>query len=1566
MKTIKNMFNKIGIVITSILVVINTLPIYVLNVTAVDGEELIEVSFNPEWSKTDDTVIATITVVNAELYSDLTYSIDEGIQQTSSEFSIEDGNEHKFCAFEAEVEIGCTTANAQFDDDAPTITDVEIDNDDWTKDEIIFAIIASDGAGSGIKEYQMDDKPWQTTPDFEVSDNQKHLFRVKDNVGNVSDDFEQTATKFDNVAPKITSITIDPSTWTNGKVTITVNATDEGIGEIEYEMDDDGEWETSSVFEVEDGEVHSFKVRDGLGNVSEPTTAQAQYETIKPIVTSITLSTTDQTNQPIEFTVNATDEGGSNIKDYQMDDGDWFASNVFEVEDAEEHIFRVRDNAGNISDVTEASKMTASNYDGVAPVIEDIVHEEWTNEDVVITIEATDDKDFVDDLVYQLDDNTGVWLSNNVFTISDALEHTIYVMDTAGNIAEQTFSVAYDTVKPTVESFEITLESGSAIPFNKLIHFMTFGFFYNETIKVTATAEDTGETDAIQGAAGVKEITFNIITIDEDGNETDRQETVQANANGEASITLPIDFVGVIEAKAKDNAGNIMDDYVRATQANCTQLQDGTAGFIMLENVKPTIEQFDDSADTDVEVKNVNNINVYNGDSIIDIKVTDDKSGLYSVDLKVNGVSANDFPKSFTAIDLEEIYSMNTSEFDTDSDGLYEIELTVIDNAGNEETDSLTIARDMLSPIIKGFDFNLKGSIDLDLNSFDLYDVVEIMDYGFYFKKDVTVTIKAEELLEVNGYISGVDTISYKAINIDGLVCYSGTKKVNSNNEITFDINSDFKGQIYAMATDNVKNNPNNSNLPNNYDQSLFIATGDLMGYVHPNGSILESSAKHLETSSIEISVPISAYKQGITNLYNYTGSAIKDKYMDYAQITSAPLFAADTSFGIKVDDTYSGIRELKWTIIESGVADVERSIQVSKDGTLSGDTAGWIKTNEVNTNLVIGLENNSIAISGNHNDMVILVELTDRAGNVSYDYYMLGIDKVKPTINITFDKTPIVKGANEFYNEVVTATVVITERNFNSEDVKYSFKDASGTNFTLDNFVSSASPFNDSTTHTTTVTFSNDQEYTLDISYNDLAGNAADSYATEAFIVDLTKPEISVTYDNNSALNTNYYKEDRIATISIKEVNFEPNDVKVTGTANNDGNAITFPATSAWSSSGDTHTATIHYSDDAFYTFTIEYTDLAENMSEAYKEEEFYVDKTIPTLEITGVEDKSANKGDVIPVIIFSDINYDESNVSVQLYGANRKNITELDGYYSAGDHGQIFTFNNFTNEKDFDDLYTLTANITDLAGNEEELSIQFSVNRFGSVYIFSDELKQIEGKYVQNEIDVVITEINVDSLIHESINLKMTKNGSPKSLTENTDYTVLEIGGDTAWSEYTYRVNKTLFSGDGKYAITLYSEDIAGNINENIDETKEAQIEFGIDKTAPAIVVLDIESNAQYALDSKPVSITVKDNLVLNDVKVSLNGQPIEYTNSGDSYKFVVDSSNSKQSLQITATDAAGNETVVEVKDFLVTTSMFVRWYNNTPLFYGSIAGVTGSSVAIASYVFRFRKRKLMSKKV
>lgn len=464
---------------------------------------------------------------------------------------------------------------------------------------------------------------------------------------------------------------------------------------------------------------------------------------------------------------------------------------------------------------------------------------------------------------------------------------------------------------------------------------------------------------------------------------------------------------------------------------------------------------------------------------------------------------------------------------------------------------------------------------------------------------------------------------------------------------------------------------------------------------------------------------------------------------------------------------------------------------------------------------------------------------------------------------------------------------------------------------------------------------------------------------ADGVFTIDKISPVVSVTYDNNDAQNGNYYKAVRTATVVITEHNFNPGRVTIAHTATDDGVNTTRPTISGWTSSGDRHTATIYYGNDAKYTFDIAVNDNAGNASADYTAETFFVDTTMPKLEIGGVADNSANKGDVIPVVSYSDTNYDADKVTITLTGANRKAV-ELDGEYADVHNGSTFTFKNFAAEMAIDDIYTLTATLTDKAGNTTTQTITFSVNRFGSTYALSDAAERLNGTYVKKAVDVVLTETNADEL--SNIKITLFKDGKTIILKEEDDYSLEVVGGKGQWYRYTYTVFAKNFASDGVYELTVESDDKAGNASKNDQDTKDTAISFGVDSTLPLINVENLEGKTTYALESMTVKMSIKDNLKLATVIVELDGKEYKMwsgkevetiVQDGGNFTFDIsgDSTNA-HNLVVYAIDAAGNgvklsdaelpENAEKVENFYVTTNLWVRYYTNKPLFFGSLAGV------------------------
>ena len=1111
-------------------------------------------------------------------------------------------------------------------------------------------------------------------------------------------------------------------------------------------------------------------------------------------------------------------------------------------------------------------------------------------------------------------------------------DYYVYAVDYAGNVSDsKTVTVKIDTTPAVVENFEIS-QSG-----NEVFNHFTFGMFSNKKIQITVTAADNNNVDEVE-MSGVKSITLYL-----KGEEYTKEYTQEVDDDNKAVFDIVLEntnecLTADISAVATDKVGNTAIESVVLTHEN-SNVEEGASW--MLENILPTKPVISPKTPViTLESTSAEEDRVWCATDVeFDVSAKDEHSGIREVVIKINdekvlnSILVGEDGKDIHT--LNKTYSVNTEDGIANKDGSYTVSATVTDNAGNvSKTAEYTIYKDTTSPSIAGFDFGKNEYVE---NSAE--NVIET-DYGYYFEQATAVTITAQDgqdgaptsgVKQIAVYLEDVVEKKLYIIDSEGMLKEIATEEeavnylVNEKDQIQITIPANFKGQIYAKATDNVMN------------------VGE---FVNPNGVIVESEEKHNNAKYEHI-----MFEKVETNYKTNNGTALYKKDVDVI---------------ITVTDTYSGIRKIEWSVVAPYDEENNQNGEtVIANGDKDIDESGWeVVSREQN---LITAAKKRITVNNNSNDIVVHVKMTDRAGNVTEDKIELSIDKSKPNIAIVYDEKEVHDSTNtDFFSTDRTATITITERNFRASDVEFAITNTDKVIPNVDltddktwtKTVDESNP--DNTTYVAKIPYTADGDYTFDISYKDNAENPANTVAQHKFTIDKTVPTVAVSYDNMSAMNGNYYKAARTATITIKEHNFDASRVNVIGVATDNGAASRFPVTSAWRDNGnDTHTATIAYTADSKYTFDIEFHDMANNSIADYTPEEFYVDKTAPNLSITGVADQSANNGDVAPVITFTDTNFNKDAVTITLSGVNNGRDLKYAGSYNNIANGQTYTYANFEKVQSVDDIYTLTARLTDKAGNQTEKTITFSANRFGSVYSL-ENVEDIIGKYLKNEQDIVFTETNVDSLDREGIKVKLTKNGMPTDLVEGKDYTIEASGGNGQWSVYKYTVKKALFADDGRYSISIYSKDAAGNVNENIDETKTAEISFGIDKTNPVIVPINLKSDVQYAVDMKTVSVEIKDNLVLEDVKIYLNGKEIEYTVEGETYTFDIPKDSSKQDVKIVAIDAAGNEEPVEITDFLVNANIFVRWYNNTALFVGSIIGVVVIALGITGFIVFGKKKK------
>lgn len=776
-----------------------------------------------------------------------------------------------------------------------------------------------------------------------------------------------------------------------------------------------------------------------------------------------------------------------------------------------------------------------------------------------------------------------------------------------------------------------------------------------------------------------------------------------------------------------------------------------------------------------------------------------------------------------------------------------------------------------------------------------------------------------------------------------------------------------------------------------------------------------------------------------------------------YNSAVTVNINAADPRFkgDVRVNDNddtgvFSGLNEVTYTISSASTGAVETGTLYS----YGQENSDEVKLQEEFNHLARVMDT-AITIDPqkfNANDVVLSITAVDNSGNtktVSTEVGDIQIDVTAPTIDVAYDNNNVQNG--HYYSADRTATIVITERNFDPEDVKLTVtsSNSSAELPVLSSWTTQEAGGNqDGTTHTATITYHDDADYTFNIEYTDLADNAASgvNYAegtnnpTE-FTVDQTKPVIKVEYDNNDARNGNFYKASRTATITVTEHNFDSEKVNIDIKAvksdlQGSESSVSQPSKSSWNTAGDTHTMLIEYSEDADYTFNIKMTDLAENANDDVAEQKFTVDKVFDGFRVVinygdSEGDKSHENNDSASptnefayqnlyriLVEYEDINLraGEGKLEHQTWIDKDKIPEELKEQEVSGGtttekklmRREMQT--SINKERTSDGIYFLNASADDMAGNSKKADLSFSLSKFGSLYMYDENLTALqddEAKYIENvKNNLIITELNPSGLKDDTIDVVLSRDGNVVKIIE--DDKIIEskeeksgpvteeknnglYATDSKWYEYKHVISKNNFKNEGVYTISLSSTDQAGTISKNtanetnaIDKDKKQvtpEIEFYVDKYPPTLDFVNGIDSDNFNASERQVSYSVSDSIGLKKVEVySVNAKTgkeemldtHEFAKGEDDKNFkgevTVRESSQRQKLHIVVTDKAGHVTNSEEvnanseiypNEFVMSTNWWVLFVNNKPLFYGTLAALIAIVAGGAGY-FLIKNRR------
>jgi hypothetical protein len=234
------------------------------------------------------------------------------------------------------------------------------------------------------------------------------------------------------------------------------------------------------------------------------------------------------------------------------------------------------------------------------------------------------------------------------------------------------------------------------------------------------------------------------------------------------------------------------------------------------------------------------------------------------------------------------------------------------------------------------------------------------------------------------------------------------------------------------------------------------------------------------------------------------------------------------------------------------------------------------------------------------------------------------------------------------------------------------------------------------------------------------------------------------------------------------------------------------------------------------------------------------------------------------------------------------------------------------------------------------------------------------------ENQDEATIVTLN-DGNSAENIALVEGTNYTKNSDAKNADnFDGYNAGSDSdGWYETLYVLDNDLFENDGTYSVNIVTYDAADN--RNINTASEAGvISFVVDRTPPVITsnvdTIDIRkpiNASEYTVEFKVTELNaVEDSLV-----VIVDGQEVEYTEVGsNTYQFVLGQKRNHQ-FTISTQDMAGNESsLYEVSGLTVTTNVVALWFENKPVFWGSVGATALIAGGALTLVIRKSKKEEM----
>ncbi len=612
--------------------------------------------------------------------------------------------------------------------------------------------------------------------------------------------------------------------------------------------------------------------------------------------------------------------------------------------------------------------------------------------------------------------------------------------------------------------------------------------------------------------------------------------------------------------------------------------------------------------------------------------------------------------------------------------------------------------------------------------------------------------------------------------------------------------------------------------------------------------------------------------------------------------------FIANTSLNISLPDEYSS--DISGRLIYNepvemiiSVSNVYSDIKSIRVEIYDKDELIYEKENDGQSDITVLLDRESF-------DLKVAVIVTGKTGHCITREILIGTDYTAPVVETVYE--PYCNGTGRLVLD-------INERHLNDSSVEVRVNDVD---------VPVILVSEDEEHYEAVLEYEDEGKYCFEVSCTDCAGNSM-ILPTIEMVVDKTPPDIDITFSED--ISSGYVDHFISAYLNVSDS--YPNPQSTYYTINGGDKIYPFIG-------NNDSTTVINVTQEGEFLLYFESTDLAGNTSGLISSPAFITDVTSPKIEF---EDNIA--------VSITDLylNPDSAYVTLECYNHdNPENLIDVNE-----ESGNIsYWISELPYEKEYDDIYILQTGAADYAGNYSEAAKTYIVNRFGSDFFPAvTEGQNIDGLYLTNVGEVIVTEANLSGLVNNRGEVIVTHNGIP--LTEELPESQISVSsytGEDGKLIYEYHLNEELFMEDGVYDIRIISEDLAGNINDSDDADKGFTCRFAIDGEAPVLVASDIEDNMVVKDKGTDIHVFAEDNLMLNSVEIFVNDVEVPITGNNGFYTVHLDESNDYQQVCIIARDEAGNESVLEYKSILVSANPFVRWYRNTAMFVGSLMDFVG----------------------